>query len=347
MRHLTAFILGFSLLLTACVSSGGGGGGNAAPPAPVPTAEYDIFSVPPANETGTVIERDGNPNNPADDYLLIQRTADGIKFTYRDVANRDLLGDSLSMRSFEVYTGAGSQPSDFNSSGNYLRAEKTSAPVTTPDGGTFTSTEIIEVGGKTLGLQYADFGMWKTIINYNGSGGVITRMNEPEILDDMENRAYRAAFTAGTGTESFTGNAMGVVRAHNSAYSDDVAAPLGAEVYGTASLDVNLTNLRATLDLLFPGFYDFSFTNLSVDRSGELDEIDRTTQLSVTNNGNATGINLNTVSGVTGGFDVDGQFYGPSRNNPTEAVGDVEIRQTAVNGVNNYVDVDIAFGVKK
>lgn len=358
MKKLLVYTIALSFLLTACGGGGGGGGGGARPEpaAAINAAEYAIFSAPPANVTGTTIERDGNANDPNDDYVLIQRDADGIKFTYRDVSNNKLLGNSLSMRSFHVDTGTGaSGHSDFVTAGNYLKAQKSETlnlNHTTSAGlvrGTFTSTDILEVGGKKLGLSYADFGMWKTKTEFHGTvNGVAVNqvlMHEPEDftgkMSGTNNRAYFPV--GGSGTASFSGNAIGVVRAHKG--GDDVAAPQGAEIYGQANLNVDLANRRASLDLNFANFYNFRFNGLEVERDGEFEDMDSSTMLISGGAANTTGINMNKSGSAS--FEVDGKFYGPTRTDPSEAVGDAEIKQYTPNGDNRVVEVDIAFGVKR
>lgn len=355
MKKAKLCILSVMGLLVGCGGSGGGGA-ELPPPAPIALHEYQIFSTPPSNVTGSTIEQDGNPDNPYDDYIYIRRDGNDIVFTYRDVNNLDLLGNQDSMRSFAVSTGDSLAASDFkkSQSDKYLRAEKNSSQIikhNAPAGavdGTFEVTEVIEVGGKMLGLDYADFGMWKTTTKFSGKidGNDAPRslMLEPELWNGkMQDKEHEAYFEEGrTGTVGFTGNAMGVARAHNG--GDDAAAPLYTEVYGSATMDIDLSTRQASLLLEFDKFYNFQFNKLGLDQRGEIEEISGVSTLDVTDTANNTVIKLEAGQPR---FDVDMQLYGPTRTDPTEAVGEVEIEQLkSGTGDNRYIEIDIAFGMK-
>ncbi len=356
MKRFMLYAALIASMLTGCGGDGGGSSSAApAPPDPIDPAEYNIFSRPPANETANIIERDGNPDNPADDYVLIQRDASGIMFTYRDVDNRDVLGDADSMRSFHISTGTGSIPDDFNDAGNYLRAVEDSGPVVISNrataaglvNGVYETTNIMEVGGKKMGLEFADFGMWKTTSTFtgtiNGVNADRTLMHDPENLtDEMRGSGREAYFTANAGTASYTGNAMGVVREVAAGGGDD-AAGTGAEIYGTASLNLDLATRKANLDLNFANFYNFAFGNLALRSNGSFEDTDTST-LTKTVQANTTGIDFDGNVSPRNDFDVDGQFYGPASTSPTEATGTAEIEHYQGNG--KRIDVDIAFGVK-
>ena len=362
-KHILFATVVMSLLTIACNGGGGGGGGgsavgggggsvggtgggggsvsvNAAPP-----VEYSIFVAPETRRTET-IETDGNINNPADDYVHIYRDAEGLVIQYRDVANRDLLSDSQTLRTVRFSTGAGASPNSFISAGEYLKATARTTDavnsVSRNAQGTLVTTDSLEVGGKKLGLSYADFGMWKTRSEFTGTTGgtptTFATMNDPDKWTNGQDNK-EAYFAAGlTGSAVYTGNAMGVVRAY-SGYNSDVAAGKFHELYGSAAMTVNLAARTADLDLKFSDFYDFRFSNLGVaDRDGDIDD-DRAT-LTIQERNNNTGIHF----AGTPGFDVDGQFYGPDRTNPTEVVGEAEIRQMQGGA---RVEADIVFGAKK
>lgn len=345
-KYVMCVLAATSLLSTAC----GGGGSSGTAPTPVmsvPAAEYSIFVTPATNKSGQTIKQDGNANNPADDYVHISRDSEGLVFQYRDVENRGLLNDAQTMRTVKFATGSGTAASAFIPSGDYLKASATTTDtvnsVSRNAVGTLVTTDTLEVGGKQLGLSYADFGMWKTKSAFtgalNGVNSNFETMNNPEEWTNGK-KGNEASFAAGgAGTATFTGNAMGVVREY-AGRDDDVATTKFHELYGTASMTVDLSSRKADLALKFNDFYDFRFSNLGVSgRDGEIS--DDGASLSVTEKANNSGIHFN---GNPTDFDVDGQFYGSSKSNPQEVVGDVEIGQ--IQG-GNSIQTNIVFGAKK
>lgn len=354
-KHILCIAAVISFLASACGGGGGGGGGGGVSGATVtaaPQAEYAIFAAPQSSINGT-IERDGNINNPLDDYIHIYRDDEGLVYQYRDVANRGLLDDSQTLRTVRFATGNGNTANAFQMSGDYLKATAvTNYNVSNAvyngasHTGQFTVTDSLEYGGKQLGLSYADFGMWKTKGKFTGTiagaGAAFESLNDPDKWTNGRDASEAYFAASGTGDATYSGNAMGVARTYTG-YNSDVAAQQFHEFYGSADMKVNLQSRTASLDLKFDNFYNFSFTNLSVaDRDGEIDD-DRAT-LNITANGtNSSNVNFTTGSSSSG-FDVDGQFYGPSRTNPTEVVGEVEIRQSQGG---SRTEADIVFGAKK
>lgn len=364
MKRTLLFVITLSLMLAGCNSSSGDSS-NLAPAAALSAemvaAEAMIFSASPANTTGNIIEKDGNVNDPMDDYVLVERDAEGISFTYRDVPNNDVLGNTLSMRQFHASTGAGFTPSDFGavvsagSDNNFQRAEITDVANLnhTVNGvavnGTLSSSNIIEVGGKAVGLQYADFGMWKTISTFagtkNGVDASRTLMHDPEDwTGKMGSHANRADFAVGAANATFTGKAMGVARVHNGV-GDDPAGAVFDEIYGNAKLDVNVAGRSANLELDFDQYYTFTFNNLEMERGGEFEERDNAANLVISAKKAGFNKNVDLTGATLRDFDVEGQFYGPNSTSPVEAVGDADI--TMRDPMNQTIEIDMAFGVKR
>ncbi|MDR2947082.1 MAG: hypothetical protein LBV79_10095 [Candidatus Adiutrix sp.] len=324
-------------LLTGCVSGGGGsggsagGGGGSAPPSdaivwephPAPggagqgaplTVAGDVFSVGSASMSVPVAAG-------AASIAQIDKTADGLKINY------------LSEREIAFSVAAGDFK-DNDNLGDYIMAVKDSTGryATTPNI-IYKARDAVYLGGKRLGLQHSDFGLWATNeytrYDYQSSdeGGVLQGGTGFAMGD-----ASKAASFSGTGTQNFTGNTIAQVFGGGS--------DMVHHVTGTATMAVNLadlgnSNLAISLNhSMYNPFAAFTIP-VAIDSNGAI---------------SATGNAVLTSQGTTykdlgGNFnaDVDGQFYGTSPNVPTEAAGSYFLQ----NDVSTPTTITGSFGLKK
>jgi hypothetical protein len=221
-------------------------------------------------------------------------------------------------------------------------------------------TDVILLGGKMLGLQYSDFGVWKqqeeATAVASAPGGPDITVSASTHIDDMAfyfgDSGKRQGFAGLSGSRSFNGTAVG--RAFNS-----YEYTIYKEVVGSAALtvDQSLSNITS-LELAFDDYYTFSLNgSASVDRRGGF----TASGFTVSDNGNTDPLLALTTGASSPRFrdQARGQFYGAS--SPEEAVGAFEFSESfPVSGLppaifgpgvednyNTYLrGVTAAFGVK-
>jgi hypothetical protein len=181
-------------------------------------------------------------------------------------------------------------------------------------------TDIILLGGKMLGLQYSDFGVWKqqdkkTFVASAPGAADITDSTS-HYLDDRPfyfgDSGKKQGFAGLSGSRTFTGTAVG--RAFNS-----YEYYIYKDVVGSASLtvDQSLSNISG-LELAFDDYYRFTLNRPApIDAGGGFTGADFT----VLDNGNTDPL----LALTAGAGMASGQFYGAS--SPEEAVGTFEFRQ--------------------
>lgn len=316
-RSVLAAIVLACLSLCACGGGGGGGGGSG-------LSDAEVFAFVPAD--GEVI-RDGGG-------ISVTKTAGGLQLKVDGSGGLD----PVFHRTVSFSTAR-----DFKEEGNYFTAQKTGAArqfkgeATEGYGdirGQAAITDKIYLGGKKLGLEYSEFGIWQVSLGLNG------KVDGHEVNEELQVGAYtfhagddqhKRGFNEVSGQASFTGRALG------QAFDETPDVSTAVNVFGTAKLDMDLGAGGATgsLALDFDNFYKFK-VSVSSDGDGELHE---TALTEVTANANTTGISLDTN---TAGYasHVRGQLYGPAGASATEGTGTFEF-------VKGSKGVYGAFGVKR
>ena len=214
-------------------------------------------------------------------------------------------------------TYAASQSRDGQSNvagGNQIILSSTDPAVTVAGGGSW------QAFGKTVGLQYADFGIWNVSPTdnksttqapvYAGAGGGA----KPGVTE--------TASLPTTGSASFTGGAAGYV----------IKGGSGGEFYGSAALTVNFTTGGGTVNGTISNINVYSLaTNAlmgslnSIGFTGMIGGLGNTsTQFSGTATAQSGAGTAFDITGATGPF--RGAFYGPGA---IETAGTFQIRGTA------------------
>ncbi|MDR1243354.1 MAG: hypothetical protein LBM00_11330 [Deltaproteobacteria bacterium] len=374
MKRLAMFMCITGLLLAGCGGGGGSGGGGAltgygglsggtkgasinlpaydnlpavqGPASPV-SGNIEITSVEGPSSGGTitgasykVTYSDGSTASLSitDDGLKMVRSGqkeEGLTIPGRNVELvhfKTLDGNASYQKLWEIFGIAGPSPSlhgAYNVSSE-VTVDKISQNVQGVNvDGTLTSLDMVMLGGEELQLSYTDFGGWLT---YQYFEGKIGGSSESAYIWETDAFAYgdashKAHFVSGSGEKTFNGNVIGGVGNYdNSVYRT---------VFGDASLTVDLANLGNTRMVLdFKDFYKFDVTGLAIDNSGHLGKGTGSTVTAAAAD-NKTGLSFNNPNIER----VNGQFYGSSATDPSEATGTFRIRS----GSNT---VGGAFGVK-
>ena len=214
-----------------------------------------------------------------------------------------------------------------------------------------TVENTLVLGGKQMDLEFADFGIWA--IRYRVEGELID-INSPAMTRNGYDNTRTHAIVIGSQPSSgfgattpgeivFTGTAVAL--ATNGLTQNHEAH--SQIVYGTARLTLNPLGLGVTssaanqLELDFPDFYRFTFSNLQLNGNGSISG-GASLGLSIEDRNNKTMINF----GATENYmwsPMNGNLFGAT-NNPTEAVGGFIISST-----NSSIPtrVDGAWGVRR
>ena len=334
MKKALLITCGMSVLTLCACNSGGGKGG-------VTTVAGDAYIFASVD----AVPADGTNIVPASTALWgntygIKKTVDGLELTMQD----NTLGKTRTVKMSNGHSDA----SNFRDHGRYIVAEKTT------DGGLLSNVTVaglgvlngsiryedeVYLGGKKLGLAYADFGIWQTEVDFRGTRdghGYAEDWDLKAVPFITGDAAHKQAFAAGTGTQVFTGRAIGTAYDDNNAVFDDRVD----DISGTARMTVDLSQLNASqLELMFHEFYNFTFSNLDVS-SGTVN-LNGNHTVNVTSNGvNDTHVVLPTGDHI---YDTNlkAQFYGPAAHDPTEAVGTFHLDNGSGKGIVG------SFGVKK
>ncbi|MDR1476623.1 MAG: hypothetical protein LBI17_00665, partial [Rickettsiales bacterium] len=312
--------ISISLSLAACGGGGGGGGG--------PSDNGRLRVVSETNVTSATldaIESNVVKNVTAGSAVYPQDTNNNSITKNADNKSLDLsFNNGFSAVSMDI-TNPGTFKKVTLSDGTYFyvgRAEGTKNNISFNSGalntsGASTLKHELVLGGKSVGLQYSDFGVWRMDVVHNGdvTNGVgalvydgLNLMQTPAMIAIGNSKT--AGYALSGAPQTFTGAAVAV--ASNGEY--DIAAAKNATVYGTARLTITPTagtglSSGNTLELNFANFYKFTFSNLQTKgvnlgaSSGEI-STPLSNSLTITDTGNNTGID----------FDL-GSFYTQSAAN--------------------------------
>lgn len=348
--RLSLLILALGLL-PAC-GGGGGGGGGGGPITPV----ADL--VPPA-----IILEDGTPSPlPAGDDIIVGAGSGQIVFYGVDSRNlqKTDLGIVVS-DGVTFYNGTGGKASDFFAGDTFISAQKTTELPAVPTNTAYKRSQnrhAIYLGGKVLGLEYADFGIWLA------SGHSQEIAVDGSLISETKKMPSGAGFWTDTGAhtqapvngQNFAGTAIAVASVAEASTPNEPYD--SAMLSGTAELSISDpgSGLTGTLNLLFPGYHNFTLANIGIDGSGAMsgptsDPVSghvsgvwTTGGIGVTGTPSTENQNFSfdTVQGASGR--LGGQFYGDGINVSREAAGYFGISGTS-QGSTDIVRVNGAFGV--
>jgi len=193
-------------------------------------------------------------------------------------------------------------------------------------------TDTLALGGRRLGLTYADFGYWASVMRNNANGALMAQATTPFLVYDTANITD---LTGQTGGATFNGNIIGNVYDNKGNVSD---------ITGTVRLNVNFVQegLWATVNLNSGGPFSTmqigSNTNATtlVPINMATGSYSKTTLGNVTVDGAAATDVINTT-----GLNFQGVFLGDAGSNiPRNTVGTL-----TVNFQNNQM-MTAAFGAR-
>lgn len=319
----TALLATAVFILAACGGGGGGGGtGSTQPP------DSGTITNPPSNQP------DNPPSTPsaADNIFSIgqkvvaigvrpgsagtlTKTADGLTVSY------------MSERTTQLSAAAG----DFSDTGDVITAIKDSS-------GTYASypnlsysvRDTVLLGGRKTGLSYSEFGLWSLRETRTNTNDGTSSINYGATAFHMGDPDRAAGFTPGSAALSFSGKSISMVQGHGSSM---------AQLLGTATITLNTGNLaNSNLRLEFADFYNFDLP-INISTSGGITQ--QTGTVAISPNGtNTTGISVSNISTSL----VNGQFYGPSADTPSEAAGNYFLQ---TNDSTGFINIHGSFGVKQ
>lgn len=209
--------------------------------------------------------------------------------------------------------------------------------------GTVTMVDTIYVGGKKLGLSYAEFGGWISSTNIQGKGSYLglqlpinTSIQKMEGMWLGDASAEKGFDTTVGQAKTFRGNTIAVAYENNT----NTLASKNAVISGSATMTVNPADLAASsLALDFADFYTLTLNNLEIQAGGSIAAGALSSVSARAKATNRTGIALGNALNINA---LDGQFYGSAA--PSEAVGAFKIGDTTDLGVERGISG--AFGVK-
>ncbi len=206
----------------------------------------------------------------------------------------------------------------------------------------YTVTDTVTLGGKSVNLYYADFGLWtiRGSSEYQGDKDLLKAKKYEEDKDDVyfiDTAFYSGLdeFKAGFKEDksapintktTFTGNTLAVAQKGDTR----------KDLTGSASLVIDNRQARGDINLDFNNWYEFAFTDVDFSNIDGFSATDVDVRVK---NGLEKGDILIISDEVKGS--VEGQLYGPEVENPTEGVGAFNIKS------GDNVSVKGAFGVKK
>ena len=231
------------------------------------------------------------------------------------------------------------------------------------EGKTAVADDTLILGGKAVGLQHSDFGIWNTQRRIEGY--LVCSINglSQEGWFDSRTVAFRTSLdtsaflpTGMTGTRIFTGSAVAV--ASNGMYGSSQLRT--QTVFGSAELTIDLSQVNMgasalnSLVLDFPYFYSFSFDvshrngNVGISTGGtrNVGLLGGGSVLSIENTGNRTNISFDGGSLSNWVGNVDGAFFGVP-GDPSEVVGTFNISNIGTNAEHRRETLSGAFGVKR
>lgn len=321
-------------LFAACGGGGGGGGGGGPAPdtspgirGPVPIVGYE--NIVACYAAGGVAFQDvSNTLDKTAESILVSSGSNTIMF---------LTGD-----------GEGTT-SNFYADGAFIKAEKDGTFDDKYPDGSYTTVDgsySIYLGGKNLGLEYADFGIWLGVEHsqdYYADDNPLEDTARDWVRGeafwiDANKNAHRQAPAAG----SFEGTTIAWVS------NDFAEGQPHALLRGAATLDVSGqgAGLQGTLGLKFDDYYNFSFGSILISGDGSMRDVRYKLSVQVTEN---PGLDKDQYAGLC--FDlgksyagnIDSQFYGAEGAGASEAAGSFYI----FNPNDTSPSIKGAFGVKE
>jgi|GEM_PF-5060194 len=292
--------------LAACGGGGGGGGGKELPQAP---------QIPFSNGAATPISGANN---------IIKSGVDSVRFPAKvgpgslSTSGNSLTGYSLARTGSDLVLGGGGREvkfnlnSDFMAGSDFIFASKSQA------GEASANNDMVVLGGKKLGLEYADFGVWKS--SSATSATSVRNADVPFFIADNNMKSNMP-----TTNKTFTGKAVG------SAYDYTNGNNNVKDIAGLATLNFNSSTNRMEMTLAFDGFYTFTFTpNYSVANGSYGAGSYNSTSVAVSGNAGGTGISFTSGTYMA---NVVGQFYGASQGAPSETAGTFMLNSGSVKGI--------------
>jgi hypothetical protein len=214
------------------------------------------------------------------------------------------------------------------------------------------TSDLVTLGGKNVGLQYSNFGMWRVTRTTSYSG------DEKYLADQgMANKTEYDDFTFYGGLDGlkqgfsnprngietvFRGKAMAMASKTNGAGDYSRKEFTGD---ATLTLKTKAANPLNTLKLSFEGWYDLTYANLDFSSPGGFSSSSVVfggqgkfgTDWKFTNDETL-------FMSITGG--VEGQGYGVETNHPSEVVGSFQLDGKAYDPTYD-MHVEGAYGVKR
>ncbi|MDR1826061.1 MAG: hypothetical protein LBQ49_00025 [Rickettsiales bacterium] len=306
----------------------GGGGGGAAPYTDFPNINFVDGALSPVSGAGSIMSygeddnatvqrkysnigtSSSNKNGINESLYAVEKTSEGIVLRNRgEVVNAEDIVIKFS--------------TDFREGNNTMIGLKNTGD---------TQTDVVVLGGKKTGLQYSDFGIWKSADNGISFGDAYLRETFA-----FYTGGYQNGKPAPTSATTFTGKVVGT--AYNS------AGTVYKDVVGTASIEFTRTGgqLTAATEFDFDNFYKFAFTRTGVTTDqtyGDFWSSLATTPVTVTGSPSNPEVTFNTGTYMT---QIGGQFYGNEA--ASEAVGTFSMNAGSGIGMGTNGIVG-AFGVK-
>ena len=333
---LSSCVLGLALSLTACGGGGGGGGSSG-------IGTTFTISGMAGNATRQSTPALTNANQTAS---ALASSGSGVQDQLKSVSgfdpwgNRDLVlkvesNGSLTLK-YEGQTVTNFKPADmrfYKKDGvDFAVMMDTPHPSTDPN----VKASLTEKNALWIGkLDYVSFGYWAQIWDGQGTYNSVQYRGTAIADYDYFHDGKKAQYVGGN--LSFTGVAAGIAEYWTEA--DGVTQAGTIPLIGTANLTIaNATN--GSLVLTFPNFYQFTGKVTTTTANGHFSGSFTNAQKL----GSASPVDLpNTVSQLEYN-ELNGQLYGSSPTNPTEAAGHWYLEyETKTKGIH----VDGVFGVKK
>ncbi|MDR1124308.1 MAG: hypothetical protein LBL61_07015 [Elusimicrobiota bacterium] len=351
-----------AVFLNACAMFGGGGGGGGSSSggnsisaggdvvsdgggsADENDKTYDgILSIPINYSDGGPATNTFAVTNTTNESTNIQRDINGISFSssyshnHSHEINLRFINDDFTEYS-DYIEGIKQNSGTWN---NLYASYDYYAP--TIYNGNYTQEGRLRFYGNKMGLEYAEFGLWENTLSFNGTKtysdyqGTHTDNVNGEISHGFGtfysiNGNAGFVMNAQAGNVNFSGKAIGFAYDNNSGLKE--------EIYGTANVNVDLSNVTANLTLNFDNFYTISAPTLDILGSSFNNYSDIIYLSNDTNN--TTAITLDTNGSFIG--EIRGDFYGNNTYEPTEVAGTIKHTQGYSSGQKGFV---AAFGAKK
>jgi len=293
------------IALMALAACGGGKGGGDGDPAPLqaPQIPFSNGATTPVSGANNVMQ------SGVDSARFPVKVGPGSLSTSSSSLSAYSLtrtANELTLSNSPVHSVDFNFASDFVAGNNFIFASKSTAE------GSGSYNDTVVLGGQKLGLEYADFGVWKSSYARYNSNSVPEFVRNADVPFFVANTSRESARPAAN--QIFTGTAVG------SAYDYTGGNNNVKDISGAATLNFNSSTNRMEMTLAFDNFYTFTFTpNITVGTNGSYGA-GSYSSTSVAVSGNAGGTGISFANG-TYMANVVGQFYGASAGAPSETAG--------------------------